>query len=179
MLAQELCTEKELCLDLSDFNHSSHDFDHFVQDLTKYAKPGFVAHDLEFEKTLLYVTLPDLQLLPESNVYGTIELLFDWLRAMEVHTIKELNIPDRRLQPLAEDFVHSKILKHFHVVKLDWRRLDMDISILKMPKTISSLTGLKLYSSGNLGSFYHWASEDGVRRLPNVSFVLDFADQED
>ena len=163
------CIEKEIYLDLSDFNHSSHDFDLFIRDLTKYAKPNSVARDLEFEKTLLYVTLPDLQLLPENNVYDTIGKLFSWLRTMNVHTIKELNIPDRRIQPLTEDFVYNNILKHFRIERLDWRKLDMDISVLRWQGSVSFLKGLKLYSSGSWSVLYHWASEDGVSALTEVS----------
>ena len=114
--------------------------------------------------------LPDLQLLPKGDVYGTIGALFDWLWAMGVQTIKDLNIPDQRVQPLTEDFIHRKILSRFLVLNLDWRKLDMDISILKSPKTASSLKGLKLYSSGNWSVLYHWASDDGVSALPEVGF---------
>ena len=163
---------------MSDFNYSSHDFDFFIRDLTKYAKPDSLARDLQFEKTLLYVTLPDLELLLESNVHETIRDFFNWLRAMEVHTIKELNIPPSLAPPLPEDFGHTIILKHFCVERLNWRKLDMDISILKGPRTVSSLKGLKLYSSGSWSILYHWASEDGVNELPKVCTnraLVDFA----
>ena len=116
------------------------------------------------------MTLPDLQLLPTSDVYGTTGALFDWLWAMGVQTIKDLNIPDQRIQPLTEDFVHTKILSRFQVLNLDWRKLDLDISILKSPKTASSLKKLRLYSSGNWSVLYHWASDDGVSALPEVGF---------
>jgi len=94
--------------------------------------------------------------------------LFEWLKVQNVESILDLNIPDNPAQPMSEDFVFEYIFKHFVITKLDWRKLDIDLSALRgvgavvkgEPETTGSihqqraeltkhLQTLKLYSSGN------------------------------
>lgn len=159
---------------MSDFNQSSHDFNQFVKHLHEYAKPNSVARDLLFEETLLYVYLPDLQLLPDKNVHDAMELFFSWLWGHGVKKIKELSIPDSRFRPLSEDFVQESILKKFKgIEKLDWRKLDLDLTLLaEREEVVSKLTDLTLYSSGNWSVLYHWASADGIAKLEKVCCPL-------
>lgn len=95
------------------------------------------------------------------------------LREKHVKSIKELNIPDDHEWPLSESLVKIKMLQEFDVQVLDWRKLDLDLRILTEYNYASSsilknLTELKLYSSGNWGTLYHWASKDGLLSFPNV-----------
>jgi hypothetical protein len=187
-------TDKELCLDMSDFNQISHDFTAFVELLKNYSESGTYAYlnkDADasfFEKKLLYVYLPDLQVFAGGIAQDCIQALFSWLKEQGVVSIMDLSIPDIIHRPMSEDFLVEHVLQHFSIERLDWRKLDVDLFALRdlapdrsnkafpnlvtdlgnhtrrqeTPSLTDSLTKLKLYSSGNWGVLHHWASSHGL-----------------
>ncbi|KAG5769161.1 hypothetical protein H9Q72_003504 [Fusarium xylarioides] len=164
---------KELCLDMSDFNQSSHDFEAYVQRLKQVDEKV-----LEFEETLLFVHLPDLNYVKQPCPPKAISELFNWLKDRGVKTIRKLSIPDNTTNPLSDVFVQHYILNTFRVEELDWRKLDVNLDIFfrkgmgehdLLPS--NCLKGLRLYSSGNWSVLYHWISSDGLEKLPKLRKV--------
>ncbi|KAL4923524.1 S8 family peptidase [Aspergillus undulatus] len=191
---------KELCLDMSDFNRSSHDFEKFVDRLTTIVPrnmnddsddeedtavslPGMVS----FEDTLFFVQLPDLNHVKQPCYQETIRKLFSWLaKTQGVKTIKRLYIPDSSLTPLSDAFIALYVLDQFNIEALDWRKLDVNLEVFTSSSagrrteaevavnwnTCKHLRELTLHSSGNWSVLYHWISEDGLARLPELNKVV-------
>ncbi|KAE9380874.1 hypothetical protein N431DRAFT_362973 [Stipitochalara longipes BDJ] len=179
---------KELCLDMSDFNQSSHNFETFVDKLTQLdANPDEKETAFEFEDPLFFVHLPDLNYVKQPCSHHATRRLFEWLSdKKKVRKIKKLSIPDNTINPLSEAFVEQYILDAFDIEELDWRKLDVNLDVITGTKerrrpakegkkppsdTWKSLKHLTLYSSGNWSALYHWISEDGLARLPALSTV--------
>ena len=164
-------TEKELCLDMSDFNRSSHNFKQFVTELT--TSPQHTLNKLLFEECLVSVFLPDLNTFKKKTPHDGVNELFEWLKDHGgVKRIKSLNIPDNTSAPMSDEFVKGCILERFAIEKFVWRKLDINLDILvgsKLNRT--SLTDITLYSTGNYSVLYHWVSSDGIGKLPNVRFI--------
>ncbi|KAI1658873.1 hypothetical protein F4813DRAFT_388133 [Daldinia decipiens] len=196
---------KELCLDMSDFNQSSHNFEKFVEKLTSIddEDEGVDLEDdstLQFEDTLFFVHLPDLNYVKQPCPHETLRMLFEWLRDKKhVEVIRKLTIPDNTINPMNPVFFEQHILDKFEIQALDWRTLDMNLDILTgstsmentldfqantlpIPQTRLSLRELTLYSSGNWSVLYHWISKDGLAKVANLQKVrieivhLDLAD---
>jgi hypothetical protein len=109
-----------------------------------------------------------------KTMIAAVSKFFLWLGKKQVGTIVELNIPDNHLQPLSDEFVFDKVV-NFHVRRLDWRRLDMNVDFLIESGAAASLTHLHLYSSGNWSTLYHWASAkefNGLSALPQVRCLM-------
>lgn len=164
---------KELCLDMSDFNQSSHNFETFVNKMTQLDTGQAQSQNvLQFEDTLFFVHLPDLNYVKQPCPHDTIRRLFDWLAGKGVRTIKRLIIPDNTTSPLSDAFVQQYIIEPFDIEELDWRKLDVNIEIFastnKTRTSDTCLTDLTLYSSGNWSVLYHWISEDGLSKLEGV-----------
>jgi hypothetical protein len=175
---------KELCLDMSNFNQSSHNFETFVDKLTQLdidLPEGKSV--LRFEDTLFFVHLPDLNYVKQPCPHHTIHRLFDWLGRKEVRTIKKFSIPDNTTYPLSDAFVQQYIIDAFDTEELDWRKLDVNLDIIagtpdrrRLAKEVNKptsntwkcLTDLALYSSGNWSVLYHWISKDGLAKLEGV-----------
>jgi hypothetical protein len=161
--------DKELCLDMSDFNQPSHNFAQFIQNLTDPDQK------LKFEEPLFFVRLPDLNYVQQPCPHAIIRNLFDWLYMKGVRTIEKLYIPDNATNPLSDELVKDAILDRFNVQKLDWRKLDVNMDLLTSSKNAKYLTDLELYSSGNWSVLYHWVRPHGLPSLPvvrNVSLNL-------
>ncbi|KAF3069903.1 Minor extracellular protease Epr [Trichoderma lentiforme] len=190
---------KELCLDMSDFNQTSHNFEKFVEKLTTLDGNGDegIGMDmiedettLQFENILFFVHLPDLNYVKQPLPHQVLKKLFLWLRDRKgVQTIKRLNVPDCTTNPINPAFFRLTILNHFVIEELDWRILDMNLDILtqkvagrsfqnshakESSKTVNTgdhLKKLTLYSSGNWGVLHHWISKDGLATLPKLTSV--------
>ncbi|MCJ1394328.1 hypothetical protein MMC18_007206 [Xylographa bjoerkii] len=157
---------KELGLNLSDFNQPSHDFTEFISAIWNH---GPAVKDLKFEQTLFYVVLPDFYHRDTDHFHTEVEILFKWLVAQDVTSIIELVIPDSLEHPLGDDFVQANILDKFSVTRLDWRKLDVNVNILtESAKSKDSLQTVHLYSSGNWSVLYHWTSSDGLCKLEKL-----------
>ncbi|KAF5977372.1 intracellular serine protease [Fusarium bulbicola] len=172
---------KDLCLDMSDFNQSSHNFDKFVERLTLIDEGAAEESTLQFENSLFFVQLPDLNYVKPACQHDTFRKLFHWLKdRKKVKSIKKLSIPDNTTTPMSDTFFDLYILRNFELSVLDWRKKDIDLGILTgstyenindSPGRQQSLTELTLYSSGNWGVLYHWISENGLALLPLLSKV--------
>ena len=93
--------------------------------------------------------------------------VLNWLKEKKVNEIIELTVPDRLVNPHDEVKI-GKYVRNFEVEVLNWRFLDMSISIFEDPKTRERIRELHLYSSGKRAVISHWLSEEGVASLPNV-----------
>ncbi|EXJ88024.1 hypothetical protein A1O1_04951 [Capronia coronata CBS 617.96] len=156
--------EYELCLDMSDFNRSSHDFTRFIKKLRDAPESDF-----KFRET------------------GTREF-FAWLKnEKKVNIINDLKIPDSATHPPSEELIKEAIIDQFEIEKFDWRKLDVSLDMLTAPRgelggsgnNITALDSecdpqpqfrdkikeITLYSSGNWSVLYHWASEEGLKNL--------------
>ncbi|CRG83434.1 Serine/threonine-protein kinase smg-1 [Talaromyces islandicus] len=192
---------KELCLDMSDFNRSSHDFEKFVDRLITM-KPRNIKVDTDdddtadsltgmvsFEDTLFFVQLPDLNHVKQPCYQETIRKLFCWLADDQgVKTIKRLYIPDSSLIPLSDAFIARYVLDQFQIEAMDWRRLDLNLDVFTQGcpgsledaeqapvtswDTRKHIKELTLYSSGNWSVLYHWISEEGLAKLPELEKVV-------
>ncbi|KAF4632334.1 hypothetical protein G7Y89_g5795 [Cudoniella acicularis] len=160
-------TEKELCLDMSDFNQSSHDFAMVVSEITKSSEKT-----LPFEESLIYVFLPDFNTIKKRIPHNGVRELFQWLsNEAHVKTIKSLNIPDSTTTPMSDELVSEAIIDRFIIEKFDWRKLDINLNILTRSEHKGKFTDLTLYSSGNWSVLYHWISQDGLQKLTGLRNV--------
>ncbi|OAL20469.1 hypothetical protein AYO20_11489 [Fonsecaea nubica] len=159
--------EKELCLDMSDFNQSSHDFKIFVDELKHSTDKGLL-----FEECLLSVFLPDLNTFRKATPHDGVRDLFEWLRNEgNVKRIKSLNIPDSTTLPMSDELVSEAIIDVFEVEKFDWRKLDINLDILVRSKHRDEFTNLTLYSTGNYSVMHHWISPEGLEKLTSLRKV--------
>ncbi|KAK1254166.1 hypothetical protein MKX08_008161 [Trichoderma sp. CBMAI-0020] len=94
----------------------------------------------------------------------------DWLRRKGVKEIIELVIPDRLVNPHNEIGI-GQYVERLKVEVLDWRFLDMSISILNTGK--DRIRELHLYTSGKRSAIMHWLSKDGVHSLTNLQKTWD------
>jgi len=159
--------QRELCLDMSDFNSSSHDFGTFVKKL--------LDETVVFESTLFHVYLPDLNYFPKKCPHDGVRALFDWLakkgseeKKSRVEAIIKLNMRDNTTAPMSDELVKEAIIDSFKINIFDWRKLDINLDILTNTDNRVHFTELTLYSSGNWSTLYHWSSHDGLGQLPNV-----------
>ena len=160
--------EKELSLDMSDFNRSSHDFKEFVKSLTR----SEARNSIQFEECLVSVFLADLNTFKKPVPYDGVDELFQWLKEKgNVKKIKSLNIPDNTSIPMSDEYVLVCILERFEIERFDWRKLDINLDILLSSPYKDAFTEITLYSTGNFSVLYHWASRDGIGGLPNVSHL--------
>ncbi|KAI1128630.1 peptidase S8/S53 domain-containing protein [Nemania abortiva] len=123
-----------------------------------------------FEDILFYVCLPDMNFFKEAP-QCEIRRLFKWLELGGVKTIRHLSIPDSATNPLCDIIVHHYITKRFSIERFDWRKLDINLEILTVG-TSNEFTELTLYSSGNWGVLYHWASKEGLVILRKLKLVI-------
>jgi hypothetical protein len=212
-------------LDLSDFNHPLNNFEGFVKELEGFERLWefeetmlyLTLPDLGRVNSTYSQIFPEVFLPPSrrkgqklhsglivsvgSPASRTISRLLDWLHDVKgVKSIVELKIPDDHAWPLSEPLVLRKLLKKFAVRRVDWRKLDLDLSALTVthypisplnrssietgaPKVkeseaasdasfLENLREIRLYSSGNWGVLYHWASSDGLKKFPKVRQLL-------
>lgn len=137
---------------------------------------------LSYEHTIRYAEFPALDLGPnEKETFGQRGLvahteIFDiltWLRKeKQVEEIIELVVPDRLISPHNEELIAAQVM-NFKVKVLNWRFLDMAISIFTNSETRTRLEELHLYSSGKRAAISHWLSAEGVALLEKVCGYLD------
>lgn len=134
---------------------------------------------LSYEPTIRYAEFPALDLSPEERkTYGDNAYLpsepnevvraLDWLeKNKRVKRIIELKVPDRMINPHNE-LVIAEYVRKFEVEVLDWRFLDMSLSVFN-DEVKGRIRELHLYSSGRWAAVRHWLSREGVQNLPKVS----------
>lgn len=100
----------------------------------------------------------------------------DWLKnKKKVKHIIELTVLDRLVNPHDEVIIGTYV-KQFEVEILNWRVLDLSISVFKSSEpnnddALQRIREIQLYTSGKRAVISHWLSEDGIRSLTNVSYA--------
>lgn len=132
---------------------------------------------LTYEPTIKYVRFPALDVHRDyKETIGDISghehrEVFDtlhWLKTVkDVTSVIELKVPDRLLNPHNEREI-AKTVGDFNVEVLDWRFLDMGLSIFQKTAR-KNLRGLHLYASGKRAVISHWFSKEGLESFPKVS----------
>ncbi|KAL8743053.1 MAG: hypothetical protein Q9190_004554 [Brigantiaea leucoxantha] len=161
----------ELCFDLSRFNSKVYPVSDFVRSLIAHQDN---THLLSYEHTIRYAEFPALDLkADEKETFGDsvhdehseVFQVLNWLKKKGVNEIIELTVPDRLVNSHSELEI-GEYVKDFEVEVLNWRFLDMSISIFEDPKTRGRIRELHLYSSGKRAVISHWLSEGGVVSMP-------------
>ncbi|GAP85242.1 putative peptidase S8 subtilisin kexin sedolisin [Rosellinia necatrix] len=169
---------RELCFDLSHINFQLHRVSEFIQSLINHRENDEL---IQYEETLQYADFPVLDMNPDDRDEVQLNKSFsmerkevfqilDWLhRRKGVKKIISLRAPDRLINPHDETRIAEKI-DMFKVEVLDWRLLDMSISIFST-EVKDRLTELHLYSSGKRAVISHWLGSDGVPSLRNLKLL--------
>jgi hypothetical protein len=159
----------------------------FVQSLIRHQDN---ANLLSYEHTIKYAEFPPLDLNHKEafgeSVHAEHTEVFEvlkWLQSKGVTEIIELTVLDRLVNPHNETEI-GRYVRDFKVEVLNWRFLDMSISIFKDPVTdkaqsnlipdpnLMIIRELHLYASGKLAVISHWLGPEGVISLPNVCFPV-------
>lgn len=159
---------------------------------------------IHYEETIRYAEFPLLdvskqsqtppaQIKPRSHLERThreVLDILDWLYEHGVRRIITLRVPDRMVQP-HDELEIAAVVKRFRVEVLDWRILDLSLSILgpqheskdiplvccvdndKGEKTKTDkanddktcLRELHLYTGGRRSTLDHWFSEQGLKSM--------------
>ncbi|CAP61977.1 uncharacterized protein PODANS_5_1350 [Podospora anserina S mat+] len=164
---------------MSQFDFKSYRVRDFVHSLTMHQEHQEL---LSYEETIKYARFPALDTYPDSS--NTILLpireehsevfdILDWLyRTKHVRTILDLKVLDRLINPHSERDI-AQYVQDFGVEILDWRFLDMSLSVFS-DETKKRIRGLHLYSSGKMAAISHWLNEkDGLRTFENVSHHMN------
>ncbi|RFU78593.1 peptidase s8 s53, subtilisin kexin sedolisin [Trichoderma arundinaceum] len=165
----------EICLDLSGFKSTAYSMSDLFRGLM-YQQDHTAL--LSYESTIKYADFPALALVAEekktlgSSVQTEHTEIFDvlnWLQSSKVvENIVELIVVDRLFNPHDEVRI-GQYVKTFNVEVLNWKLLDMSISIFEDQSTRGNIRELYLYASGKRAVISHWLSEEGIRSLPNLT----------
>ncbi|UKZ60117.1 uncharacterized protein TrAtP1_001403 [Trichoderma atroviride] len=173
-------TVNELCFDLSRFKSEDYSVSDFVHSLINHQD---YANLLSYEETLKYATFPALDLKTDNKeIFGgniqfdhkEIFMTLDWLKNVKnVKHIIELTVLDRLVNPHDEVIIGTYV-KQFEVEALNWRLLDLSISVFKNSNSdennaLQQLRELHLYTGGKRAVISHWLSDDGIRSLTNLT----------
>jgi hypothetical protein len=166
----------ELCFEISQFNSKLYRVSEFVHSLINHQENAGL---LSYEPTIKYARFPPLDAhMDDKEVLGRTAWeehtevfdILDWLRdEKQVKSIIELKVPDRLVSPHNELHI-AEYVKRFAVEILDWRFLDMSLSVFPADTVKPRIRELHLYSSGKRAAISHWFSEEGLTTLPNASF---------
>lgn len=148
----------------------------FIQSLISHKEKKEL---LVYEPTIKYASFPALDVHSEGREHVGKSVLeentevfdiMDWLRREKgVASIIELKVPDRMHNPHHEMRI-AKYVRKFGVEVLDWRFLDLGLSIFDKVK--SNIRELHLYSSGKRAAISHWFSSEGLRTFDRVSISI-------
>ena len=166
-------TAHELCFDISLFNSKSYRLYDFVRSLIAHRENTTL---LVYEPTIKYARFPPMDLHPEDiEVFGEplrrdhreVFDILKWLRkAKRVDSIIELKVPDRLVNPHNEEEI-GEIVKKFGVEVLDWRFLDLSLSVFADVR--SQIRSLHLYASGKRAVINHWMGEQGLATFTELA----------
>ncbi|KAF2497767.1 subtilisin-like protein [Lophium mytilinum] len=169
----------DLCFDMSAFNSTSYRVSEFVDSLIWQSRTQTL---LSYEKTLRYAEFPSLDMwVEERDVFSEsshlkrehteVFKILKWLEKKDVTTIIKLKVPDRLINA-HDDRKMASFVDYFNVKVLDWKVLDLSISVLGK-NTKDLLEELHLYSSGNRAVISHWFSAEGICSLKNETCTAD------
>ncbi|KAI9167901.1 subtilisin-like protein [Paramyrothecium foliicola] len=164
----------ELCFDLSQVNSAIFSISNLVDSWTSQRSNQKL---LKYEKTLRYVEFPPLDLMeadrdtPKGNSHfqskhTEVFRILDWLAKRDVDTIIKLKVPDRLVNP-HDAIGMAERVGAFKVKKLDWRVLDLPLSVFK-DDAKDRIDELHLYASGNRAVVSHWLSQEGITSFKNL-----------
>ena len=171
----------DLCFDISRINSSAYRVSDFVDSLI-FQDEGESRYVHQYEQTLKYVEFPPLDMMVadreayRENSYLTrchdeVFRILKWLESKGVEKIIKLKVPDRLVNP-HDDVEMAKWVARFKVEVLDWRVLDLSISVFEN-KThedeTQEIEELRLYSSGKRSVINHWFNKGGLDSLGKVS----------
>lgn len=162
---------------------------------------------LLYEETIRYAEFPALDLKVDdretfrdntylSDPHMEVFDVLSWLRThKDVQRIIELKVLDRMVNPHEEEVI-AEYVAMFEVERLDWRCLDLSLSVFgsdtaddktdSNDKTNSNdkthandrikindkIKELHLYSSGRRAAIDHWLGSDGIPTLTKASLTL-------
>lgn len=182
---------RELCFDISRFNSKRYRVSEFVHSLIHHSE---IETLLSYEETIRYAEFPALDLKGDDrevfvdNLYLPVQHTevfdaLDWLRDQKgVQRIVELKVPDRLINAHDEARI-AEFVEKFEVEHLDWRCLDLSLSVLGSATTGDNATTaderkindkikeLHLYSSGRRAAIDHWLGDDGIPTLTKASVL--------
>ncbi|KAF4460275.1 hypothetical protein FALBO_12951 [Fusarium albosuccineum] len=171
---------RDVCFDMSHINSASYRVSDVVDSMIRQNQSQ---KHLNYEKTLRYAEFPPLDMLSDEretfkesshlkHPHTEVFRILDWLREKKnVDIIIELRVPDRLINP-HDDKEMADWVNKFQVTVLDWRVLDLSISVLDKD-TKDRIEKLHLYSSGNRAVVSHWFSSEGLRLLPKETCTLE------
>ncbi|KAI0099044.1 hypothetical protein GGR51DRAFT_576438 [Nemania sp. FL0031] len=167
----------DISLDLSQFNSKFFPFTQLVKSLVRY-KGEFKIASYRYEPTLRYVDFPALDFnghdrrVDGYQSHSEVFDLLNWLQTEHgVDEIIRLKVPDRMFNPHDERTI-AQMVKRFQIQVLDWRFLDLSISVfLELKPEVDCLRSIHLYASGKRAVVSHWLSPQGILSLPNVKDV--------
>lgn len=176
---------KEISLSLSGFGSSASSAQSFLDLIRKPNnqrqadnKPGDILLQVSFEKTLISVDIPVSDLpAPQADgssalVRGEAWYILGWLKNnKKVEGIYELRVRDSCYMPHTEMAIRLCVAP-FDIEVLDWRRLDMSLSVLHAMDDEKSLTcpklkRLRLYAGG-WPALAYWTSEESLLFLDSL-----------
>jgi hypothetical protein len=97
--------------------------------------------------------------------------LFTWLKTAGVKRICDLRVPDSFSHPVSDEDIERLLGKQFNVWGFDWRKLDLDIEVVRT--AAEDVEKLHLYSSGNWPVLFCWATCGTCQKLTKVcSFLM-------
>lgn len=165
----------ELCFDISQFNSKLYRVSEFVHSLINHQENEGL---LLYEPTIKYARFPPLDVhIDDKEAFGRAAQeehtevfdILDWLKhKKQVRSIIELKVPDRLVNPHNERLI-AKYADAFSIEILDWRFLDMSLSVFRADTVKPRIRELHLYSSGKQAAISHWFSEEGLITFPNAS----------
>jgi hypothetical protein len=139
-----------------------------------------------YEPTIRYAEFPALDLRVEDRegfsynnhfamkhqeVFAVLSWLYDH---KGVKSIIELKVQDRLVNPHNELEI-ARYVKLFNVEVLDWKILDLPISIFDDDEKVKErIRELHLYSSGRRAVISHWLGSEGLRTLTKACLITPY-----
>ncbi|KAH6951191.1 hypothetical protein BKA56DRAFT_535586 [Ilyonectria sp. MPI-CAGE-AT-0026] len=169
----------DVCFDMSHINSASYRVSDVVDSMIRQNQSQ---KHLTYEKTLRYAEFPPLDMLvgeretfKESRHlkprHTEVFKILKWLeKDKDVNTIIKLKVPDRLINP-HDNKEMAACVDNFQVTVLEWRVLDLSISVLKKG-TKDRIEELHLFSSGNRAVVSHWFSSEGLCSLPKLKLLF-------
>ncbi|KAI0096962.1 hypothetical protein GGR51DRAFT_542140 [Nemania sp. FL0031] len=164
----------ELCFEMSQLNSKLYRVSDFVHSLISHQENAGL---LLYESTIKYARFPPLDVhIDDKETFGRsfreehteVFDILDWLKEKKkVISIVELKVPDRLFNPHNELLI-AECVGDFGVEILDWRFLDMSLSVFPADTVRPRIRELHLYSSGKRAAISHWFSEEGLITFPNL-----------
>ncbi|KAL1615283.1 hypothetical protein SLS56_011864 [Neofusicoccum ribis] len=106
----------------------------------------------------------------EPSQDGDIWLIEQITTVTKTRSVEASGNPTKR-SSISDELVEKAILSQFKIEKFDWRKLDIDLSILTNSPHAEHFTDITLYSSGNWSVLYHRTSKDGLLKLKGLRKV--------